>query len=206
MVITDVDEHHISSLPAGLTRYQSLGMGPGLGTETRTADVVDQVLNSFDKPMVIDADGLNMLAAGGNRLARLIPFSVLTPHPKEFERLFGASANDFDRITLAREKAKELQVTIVLKGHHSLVAMPGGKAYFNTTGNPGMATGGSGDVLTGMLTGLLAQGYPPEQATLLGVYLHGLAGDLAAGHMGQEALIASDIVDCMGEAFLELKY
>lgn len=127
--------------------------------------------------------------------------SVLTPHPKEFERLFGESANDFDRIHLALKKAKKLSAIIVLKGHHTFIATPDGKGFFNSTGNAGMATGGSGDVLTGILTGLLAQGYSSVEAAILGVYLHGMAGDIAAEKLSMEAMIAGDIVDNLAEAF-----
>lgn len=133
------------------------------------------------------------------------PGSILSPHPKEFERLFGTSSNDFDRAALALQKAREGGWIIILKGHHTLIASPDGKGYFNSTGNPGMATGGSGDVLTGILTGLLAQGYAPLEAALLGVNLHGLAGDFAATELSMEALLASDIIQYIGRAFNHLK-
>ena len=123
---------------------------------------------------------------------------------KEFERLFGESKNDFERIELASQKATELNCIIVLKGPHTLVALPNGKKYFNSTGNAGMATAGSGDVLTGIITGLLAQGYLAENAAILGVYLHGLAGDFASEKFSQEALIASDIIFCMPYAFKQI--
>ncbi|MES1249543.1 MAG: ADP/ATP-dependent (S)-NAD(P)H-hydrate dehydratase, partial [Chitinophaga rupis] len=118
-----------------------------------------------------------------------------------FERLFGPSEDDYARLEKAREKAKKHQCIIVLKGHYSLIAMPGGKSYFNSTGNPGMAKGGSGDVLTGILTALLGQSYSPGEAALLGVYLHGLAGDLAAETHSQEAMLPSDLTDHLGKAF-----
>ena len=127
--------------------------------------------------------------------------AVLTPHPKEFERLFGKSANDFERAILASSKAQELQVVIILKGHHTLIALPNGKCFFNSTGNAGMATAGSGDVLTGVLTGLLAQGYKSGDAAMLGTYLHGRAGDIAARRISAEAIIASDIIEQLGAAF-----
>ena len=138
-------------------------------------------------------------------LLKLIPpGSILTPHPKEFERLFGGSANDFDRIQLALQKAKELNCVIVLKGHYTLIANPDGKAFFNSTGNAGMAAAGSGDVLTGILTGLLAQGYSSIKTGILGVYLHGIAGDLAAEKNSMEAMIAGDIIENLGTAFSSL--
>ena len=151
--------------------------------------------------MVIDADALNILAQHTFLLKKIPALSILTPHPKEFERMFGKAADDFERLNIARVKSHELNVIIVLKGHHTFIAMPGGKAYFNTTGNAGMATAGSGDVLTGIITGLLAQSYPPTEAALLGVYLHGLAGDIAAERLSQEAMIASDIIENLGAAF-----
>ena len=132
------------------------------------------------------------------------PNSVITPHPKEFERLFGKSENSFDRHEIALAKARELQIFIVLKGAHTLIACPDGQSFFNSTGNPGMATGGSGDVLTGILTGLLAQKIGPKSACILGVFLHGLAGDLAAAEKSQESLVAGDIAAFLGKAFLEI--
>ena len=126
---------------------------------------------------------------------------ILTPHPKEFERLFGKTENDLARFQLAKQKAKDLNALIVLKGHHTLIATPGGKLYFNNTGNAGMAKGGSGDVLTGILTSLLAQNYDSVEAALFGVYVHGLAGDIAAKKFSREAMIATDIIECLGEAF-----
>lgn len=155
--------------------------------------------------MVIDADALNTIAAN-KALLRCIPASsILTPHPKEFERLFGKTENDFERLELALQKSKELDLFIVLKGHYSFISTPQGNGYFNSTGNPGMATAGSGDVLTGMLTGLLARGYTPHHAVLLGTYLHGLAGDIAAEKYGQEAMLSGDITDCIGAAFDHIK-
>ncbi|HNJ96028.1 MAG TPA: NAD(P)H-hydrate dehydratase, partial [Ferruginibacter sp.] len=145
------------------------------------------------------------LARHKELLGALPPLSILTPHPKEFERVFGPVANDFERIGLAMESSRKYNVIIVVKGHYSFIACPDGQGYFNSSGNPGMATAGSGDVLTGILTGLLARGYPPKQATLLGVYLHGLAGDIAAAKNSPEALIAGDISNCLGEAFMRLQ-
>jgi ADP-dependent NAD(P)H-hydrate dehydratase / NAD(P)H-hydrate epimerase len=203
MVVTGSHEQLIRESPADLSRYKAIGIGPGLGTAPETAKAFEQLLLYYQRPLVIDADALNLLAEHPALIKRIPSFSILTPHPKEFERLFGKTTNDFERLTLARKKARELQVVIVLKGHYSLIAMPGGKGYFNTTGNPGMATGGSGDVLTGILTGLLAQGYRPGEAALLGVYLHGTAGDVAASFKSQEAMIASDIIECLAEAFKE---
>ncbi len=130
--------------------------------------------------------------------------SIITPHPKEFERLFGKVKNDIERIKLALKKAKDLNIFIVLKGHHTLIATPDGKGYFNSTGNAGMATAGAGDVLTGIITGLLAQKYSSLNACILGVYLHGLAGDIAADKLSQEAMIADDIINHLGDAFKQI--
>ena len=151
--------------------------------------------------MVLDADALNILSTHPGLWEAVPPYSILTPHPKEFQRLFGPSPDDFSRLEKAREEARKHQCIIVLKGHYTYIAMPGGKGYFNSTGNPGMAKGGSGDVLTGILTALLSQSYAPGEAALLGVYLHGLAGDLAAGAWSEESMLPSDLTDQLGAAF-----
>jgi NAD(P)H-hydrate epimerase len=158
-------------------------------------------MEKLTMPLVLDADALNIIGGSRKLLQHIPPGSILTPHPKEFERLFGPSENEFARIELAKAKAAELNVVIVLKGHHSFIASYEGQHYFNTTGNAGMATAGSGDVLTGILTGLLAQGYSPASAAVLGVYLHGLAGDIAAEEKSMEAMIAGDIIDRLGRVF-----
>jgi hydroxyethylthiazole kinase-like uncharacterized protein yjeF len=151
--------------------------------------------------MVLDADALNILAGKPGLLSGLPPYSILTPHPKEFERLFGPAANDFERLQMAREKAKQYQVTIVLKGHNTFIALPGGRQYYNATGNAGMAKGGSGDVLTGLIAALVSQGYPPAEAAVLGVYMHGMAGDYAAAYFSMYSMLATDIIDCFSDAF-----
>jgi hydroxyethylthiazole kinase-like uncharacterized protein yjeF len=184
--------------------YKSIGIGPGLGTEQQAKDLMKKTLSSFQRPMVIDADGLNILSKHSMWIEFISPGSILTPHPKEFERLFGPAANDFDKLQLALKNAAEFQIFIVLKGHYTFIACPDGQGYFNSTGNAGMATAGSGDVLTGMLTGLLCQGYEPKDAAILGVYLHGKAGDIAAAKNSQEALIASDIIENIGAPFREI--
>ena len=150
---------------------------------------------------MIDADGLNVLARHTPLLKQLPPFSVLTPHVGEFNRLFGSFGTDAERMEAAMQQAKDLNVLIVLTGPYSFVATPGGKGYFNSTGNAGMATGGSGDVLTGLIAGLICQGYPPEHAAIAGVYLHGYSGDLAAASNSQASLMASDIINYLGQAF-----
>ena len=131
--------------------------------------------------------------------------SILTPHPRELEGLVGHCANSFERMNRARDLATKYHVFVVVKGHYSQICTPTGDVLFNPTGNPGMATAGSGDVLTGMLTGLLAQGYLPAEAVQLGIYLHGLAGDLAADALGEESVMASDIIAYLPAAFKALK-
>ncbi|MBD0377047.1 MAG: NAD(P)H-hydrate dehydratase [Flavisolibacter sp.] len=201
MVLTDDEENCISSLPFELEKYSVIGLGPGLGTERSTQQTVKNLLQQYQKPLVIDADGLNCLSLQPEVLKILPPYSILTPHPKEFDRLFGTHENNFDRIATAHKKAEELKVIIVLKGHHTLTALPENKSYFNTTGNAGMAKGGSGDVLTGIITALVAQGYPPAHAAIFGVYLHGLAGDWAAQALSMETIVASDIITFLSQAY-----
>ncbi len=185
-------------------KYTTIGIGPGIGTSEDSARLIQEVLAHYNKPMVIDADGLNILSANEELLSELPPGSILSPHPKEFERLFGHSNNHIERIQTARLQAQKLFVYIIVKGHYSFVACPDGEVYFNTTGNAGMATGGSGDVLTGILTGLLAQNYSSKETCLLGMYLHGLAGDIAAKLVSQEALSAGDLINYIGKAFLSI--
>lgn len=204
MVMTDFNSSFVTKLEDDFSKYRAIGIGPGIGTASETRTMIKEVLSAYKKPVVLDADALNNLATDKELLQLLPAASILTPHPKEFERLFGETSDEFERIDLAMLKAKEFKVVIVLKGHHTLIATPAGKTFFNTTGNAGMATGGSGDVLTGMLTGLLAQGYSSEQTATLGVYLHGLAGDLAAEMYSMEAMIAGDIVEQIPAAFTQL--
>ena len=204
MVLADDAERYLSKLPDAIDNYDAVGIGPGMGTLAQTAQMVSFVCRRYKGPLVIDADALNCLSQEPELLHQLPSFSVLTPHPREFERLFGTVPNDFERLELAREKAKELNLVIVLKSHHTVVALPGGMCYFNTTGNAGLAKGGSGDVLTGIITGLLAQSYPPHQAAILGVYLHGLAADRAVAALSQESLLATDVILFLSQAFREL--
>ena len=185
--------------------FSAVGIGPGIGMHASHAGLLKEVFQRVNKPVVIDADALNILAQDKDLLDSIPPHSILTPHPREFEKLFGNTENDFERLQLALQKSKAFNIYIILKGHHSFISTPEGKGYFNSTGNPGMATAGSGDVLTGILTGLLAQGYSSLDAALLGVYLHGLAGDIASAQYGEEAMIAGDINDCLGPAFGQLK-
>lgn len=201
MVMTDFNSSFNTKLEDDLMKYEGIGVGPGIGTASETKMMLREIFDTYRNPVVLDADALNIIASQKD-LLNLVPVgSILTPHPKEFERLFGEAANDFDRVRLALEKAKELSSIIILKGHHTFIATPDGRGFFNSTGNPGMATPGSGDVLTGILTGLLAQGYSSSETAVLGVYLHGLAGDLAAKELSMEALLAGDIINFLGNAF-----
>ncbi|MFN4313439.1 MAG: NAD(P)H-hydrate dehydratase [Chitinophagaceae bacterium] len=204
MVLTDFNSSYITRLDTDTGLYDAIGTGPGIGTAQETRTMLRELLDNWRGPLVVDADALNNISIQKDFLTMLPGGTILTPHPKEFDRLFGPSANDFARIELALSKAKELGVVIVLKGHHSLVATPEGKGFFNSTGNAGMATAGSGDLLTGLLTALLAQGYAAVEAALLGVFLHGRAGDLASAEFSQEAMIASDIAEQLGAAFRSL--
>ena len=199
----DRHELHWTENPS-LQGFDAVGVGCGIGRQPATLEALRDLLKHVRQPLVLDADALNLLASSD--LLPLTPKgSILTPHPKEFERLFGPSSNDFERLALLREKAKALGCVLVLKGAYTAVCSPEGEVWFNGSGNPGMATAGSGDVLTGMLTGLLAQGYSAWEAARLGVFLHGLAGDLAAEKLGHNALLAGDLVDCLGHAFQHLK-
>lgn len=206
MVHTDAQDEYITTLPGDLDRYRSVGAGPGLGNNPATVKMLGELMQSYRGPVVYDADALNMMAQEKSLLKLISPGAVLTPHPKEFDRLFGESQNDVERIEKAVENARLLNTVIVLKGHHTLVVLPGGQQYFNSTGNAGMAKGGSGDVLTGILTGLIARGYPSADAAILGVYLHGLAADIAVKSSSCEALVATDIIACMGNAWRYLQH
>ncbi len=195
-----LDSDHWVALPE-LGPYSAIGVGCGIGRAASTAQALKRLLQKARVPLVLDADALNLLAQRKEWFQYLPPASILTPHPKEFERLFGPTPNSFERNALQRAKARELGVYLILKGAYTCIACPDGTCWFNSTGNPGMATGGSGDVLTGLLTGLLAQGYSPFESSLLGVYLHGLAGDLAAAQCSQPGLIAGDITTFLPEAW-----
>ena len=200
-----VDDHRYHFTSAGDTDgFDTIGIGPGIGTKDMTARAVCELVGNYPKPMVIDADALNILSKHPDHLRDVPENSILTPHPKEFERLFGTTPDDFTRWEVQRKQARELRCVVLLKTGYTSIATPDGDLYFNTTGNPGMGTGGTGDALTGLLTGLLAQGYSSAVAARVGVHLHGLAGDLAAEQLEQESLLAEDVVSHFGKAFLQL--
>jgi hydroxyethylthiazole kinase-like uncharacterized protein yjeF len=203
MLSIDRYDYYFSDIPE-LAMFNAVGVGPGLGMQHQSQMALKLLIQQFKLPMVFDADALNILAENKTWLAFLPQYSILTPHPKEFERLAGKWKDDFERLQKQREFAEKFQVVVILKGAHTSICTPRGDCYFNSTGNPGMATAGSGDVLTGILTSLLAQGYAAVEAAVLGVYLHGLAGDLAAKKTGQEAVIAGDITAFLGKAFQKL--
>lgn len=186
----------------GYQKYTVVGAGPGIGTEENTAQLLHQLINSFSKPMVLDADALNILSQNKEWLS-LLKEVIVTPHPKEFERVFGNCENDFERIDKALQFSKRYKIVIVLKGHYTLIGF-NGNGYFNTTGNAGMAKGGSGDVLTGVITALLSQNYKPFEAALLGVFLHGLAGDIALKKQSAESMLPSDLIENIGKAFKKI--
>ena len=205
MLSIDENEFEISDLPATVHSFSAVGVGPGIGQALDTQKAILQLLQLSPRNLVLDADALNIISADTS-LLQLIPKSaILTPHVKEFERLFGSSENNFEQLELAITNAKVLQIYIVLKGHHTVVICPDGRCFFNNTGNPGMATAGAGDVLTGIIVSLLSQGYNSENACILGVYLHGLAGDIAVELSSMESLIASEIADSLGLAFRKIQ-
>ncbi|MBC7388499.1 MAG: NAD(P)H-hydrate dehydratase [Opitutaceae bacterium] len=192
----------IPSLPDN--KNFTLGIGPGIGLGEHSLRFLEYFLKYNSKPIVIDADGLNLISQN-QHLLKFIPVkSILTPHPKEFERLAGNWSDDYERLEKQRGYSITHNIYIVLKGAHSSITTPEGFVYINSTGNAGMATAGSGDVLTGIITSFLAQNYSPEQACILGVFLHGLAGDLAASEIGQHSLMAGDIIEFLPLAFKEL--
>ncbi|UII33089.1 NAD(P)H-hydrate dehydratase [Fulvivirga ulvae] len=204
MVLPDEGDHFLTSY-GDVAGYDALGIGPGLGKEQETVYSLMQAIQAFGKPLVIDADGLNIISEHREILEVLPAGTILTPHPKEFERLAGDWSNDFERLEKQTAFARENNVIVVLKGAHTSIALPSGEVYFNSSGNPGMASGGTGDVLTGMITSLLAQKYLPENAAKVGVYLHGVAGDLAAEVTGQIGMIASDLVDFIPNAYQSIR-
>ncbi|WP_017733405.1 bifunctional ADP-dependent NAD(P)H-hydrate dehydratase/NAD(P)H-hydrate epimerase [Nafulsella turpanensis] len=202
MVLTDPSQEQLTRSPK-LEGFDVIGMGPGLGTAEITRKAFKELLEQESRPMVLDADALNLLSRHRELMDLLPKNAILTPHPKEFERLVGSWENDFERLDKQIAFSREHQVVVVLKGAHSSISSPDGRVYFNSTGNPGMATGGTGDVLTGLLTGLLGQQYDPLEAAIMGVFLHGLAADLAAKELGEESLIASDLIAYLPKAYKE---
>jgi len=189
----------VNTATPDVSSYSAVGIGPGLGKDSLTLSMLKQLLPTITQPVVLDADALNLISENPD-LLRIIPKNaILTPHPKEFQRLLGRSwKDDYEKLDFLRDFAQKHKLIVCLKGAHTAIALPDGSIHFNSSGNPGMATGGSGDVLTGILTGLLAQGIAPKEAAIFGVYQHGAAGDRAARKCTQPGLIASDIIKEMG--------
>ncbi len=202
MVVVDVDKKNISKIDFEIFP-KVIGLGVGLGKAAGTVKALSDFLSENKIPLVIDADGLNILSENQALLKKMPAKTILTPHPKELERLIGKWENDFDKLKKTKDFSKKYDCIIVIKGAHT-ITLYGEKGYVNTTGNPGMATAGSGDVLTGIITGLVAQGYEPLEATIFGVYLHGKAADLTVENTGYQALTATGIIDGIGEAYLDL--
>ena len=200
IVQPDADEA-VFTEPVDTEDFDALGIGPGLGMNETTAIALIAQLRRTQCPIVADADAINILGNHRAWIQQLPKEIILTPHPKEFDRLDGHSADSYERLTKARRLAERLQAYVIIKGRYTAVCMPDGHVAFNPTGNPGMATAGSGDVLTGIITALLARGYSRRDACLTGVYLHGLSGDIAAAELGQESVTAGDLVACLPKAF-----
>lgn len=186
-------------------RYQAIAVGPGIGCNDASIKALADLLRQLRYPAVFDADALNCIAKKPDLLAQLPAYSVITPHVKEFDRMFGIHATDYQRLEEAVEVARRYKLVVVLKGPYTATVLPEGNVFFNSSGNSGMATAGSGDVLTGVITGLMAQGLSAPQAAVTGVFLHGMAGDLAADNESEEFITANDIINYLGKAYRQIK-
>lgn len=205
MIITDPEQDFISQLPL-IMGYQSVGIGIGMGTTPYTIDALKVFISGVnDTPLVLDADALNILAREPDLWASVPAHSILTPHPKELSRILGAWQDDFDKLEKVKVFARKHQFYLLIKGANSAMVMPDGMLYFNSTGNVGMATGGSGDILTGIITSLLGQGYSSKEALIMGVYIHGCAADIAVKTIGTYSLLPSDTINHLSDAFISLE-
>ena len=204
MVETDKHNDLLTEIQ-NVSAFSAIGIGPGIGQEVESAVAIDELFDKVDSPMVIDADALNIISSNESLLGKIPANSILTPHPKEFDRLAGPSNSAYEIMLKASEFAKRYNLCIVLKDAYTAVCTPEGNVYFNSCGNPGMATAGSGDVLTGIILGFLAQGMEPKTAAVSGVFIHATAGDFAAATKSEESMIASDITEALGKAFKSLK-
>ncbi len=202
MVITDVEDEKLTAIKLEF-EPTAIGIGMGMGADKKTHLAFQQFLTNNTAPLVIDADGINLLSSHKDDLKFLKPQTVLTPHPKELERLIGKWKNDFDKLRKAKIFSKKYECILVIKGANTITVF-GRKLYINSTGNPGLSTGGTGDVLTGIITGLICQGYEPLSATLFGVYLHGKSADIAVEDYGYQSMTASHVIDYLGQAYLDL--
>ena len=183
-----------------LNNFSAIGIGPGLGTGKESEEILVSILNDFNKRILLDADALNCISSNKSLLEKIPKETIITPHPKEFDRLFGTHKDNNERMNTAILKSKELKITIVLKGNHTLITY-NGDTFYNTTGNAGLAKGGSGDALTGIILSFLAQGYDPFGAAKLGVYLHGFAADLTLKNQSMESMLITDVIESLGKAF-----
>ena len=202
---SDKSENHITEVKL-VDSYDAVAIGPGIGQSDETAAFLKETLGKLISPCVLDADALNLIGKNRELLSIIPKKSILTPHPKEFVRLFGASENSYERMLKAQEMAQKHHLIIILKGRYTLIATPDGKLTFNSSGNSGMATAGTGDVLTGLLVSLLAQSYSPENAAKAGVFIHGLAGDMCLASQSKESLIAGDVIEHLGPAFMTFNF
>uniref|UniRef100_A0AAU6WV18 ADP-dependent (S)-NAD(P)H-hydrate dehydratase n=2 Tax=Chryseobacterium TaxID=59732 RepID=A0AAU6WV18_9FLAO len=180
------------------------GIGPGLGTDPKTAKAFLAFLKEYSQPLILDADALNIISQDPKNIKLIPKESIITPHPKEFERLFGPTGNSFRRVELAITKAREHHIYIVLKDHRTQIISPAGKVFYNITGNSGLAKGGSGDILTGIIASFSAQNYTPEEAAVLGVWFHGRAADSASEKYSKESMLPTDVIHEFGNVFEEL--
>ncbi|WP_185851000.1 NAD(P)H-hydrate dehydratase [Blattabacterium cuenoti] len=207
IVVTDPKKYFISKIPTqNLSSVNTIGIGMGIGKNPETSFALETFLKkNKKKSLVIDADGINILSDRVELLSYLPEETILTPHYREFSRLYGTWINDYQKLDKIKEISIRYTIYIVLKGAHTVISTPDGELYFNSTGNPGMSTAGSGDVLTGIITGLLSQGYSPKESCLLGVYIHGLSGDLASMEKTEESIIAGDIIDYIGKSYQKIR-
>ncbi|WP_185862146.1 NAD(P)H-hydrate dehydratase [Blattabacterium cuenoti] len=207
IVKTDINKYCIGNIMISTpTDINAIGIGMGIGEHPKTAYALESFLLKNKKiPMIIDADAINILSNNLYLLDLLPKETILTPHPKEFYRLCGAWKNDYQKLNILKKMSKKYKIFIVLKGSHTVISTPYGNLYFNSTGNPGMATAGSGDVLTGMIMSLLSQKYSPKEACIMGVYLHGLSGDIVSKKSSEESIISHDIINHIGTAYQKIK-
>ena len=203
MIDVDKSKTHCTEINDILS-YTAIGVGPGLGKNEETVTLLKKIVQESTQPLILDADALNIMADNPTWLSFLPDNTILTPHPKEFDRLFGKTYDSYERLELQRKMSVVHNIIIVQKGAHTAITFPNGTCFFNSTGNPGMATAGSGDVLTGIILSLLAQRYTPQEAALLGVYIHGHAGDIAAQELGMETMLARDITRNIGKSFTSI--
>lgn len=193
-----------STLPKSLEKYSSIAIGCGLGQTKETIHALEQLLSKTTCPLVIDADAINIIAKSDNLKSSIPKNSILTPHVGELKRLIGEWSCEEEKLKLTSNLSSLLESVIILKGAYTTIFLPNRNIYFNSTGNPGMAKAGSGDVLTGLLCGLISRGYKPSDAAIVGVFLHGLSGDLAASALGQEAMTSQDIIRYIPYAFKQM--